>query len=182
MRPTDADFTTIPNQPVAPAEDIAALKASAENPASRLALFLDNVRNNTSLVVVFRYKGKTLLFPGDAQWGNWQSWIGTTAARQVIAELDFLKLSHHGSENATPVDVVKGLRDKGLAAMVSTQIEPFPTIPRLPLLDAVQEHCTSRILVRSDWVNVEGAPSAPTAAPRLPSQFKRGDVWIDCHL
>lgn len=182
LRPNDVDFTTIANQPVAPGEDIAALKASAENPASRLALFLDNVRNNTSLVIVFRYKGKTLLFPGDAQWGNWQSWIGTAAAKRVLAELDFLKLSHHGSENATPVDVVKGLRDNGLAAMVSTQIEPFPTIPRIPLLDAVQAHCTSHLLVRSDWVDVEGAPSAPTAAPRLSSPFRRGHVWIDCAL
>jgi hypothetical protein len=182
LRAGDSVFTSIPNQPIAPGQDVAALKANAENPASRLALFLDNVRNNTSLVVVFRYKGRTLLFPGDAQWGNWQSWIGTTAARQLIAELDFLKLAHHGSENATPVDVVKGLRDKGLAAMVSTQVEPFPTIPRIPLLDAVQEHCTSHVLVRSDWVDVDGAPKAPNAAPALRSPFKRGGVWIDCAL
>src|SRR5262249_30006915 len=165
LRADDADFTSIAKQPVAPVEDRDALRASAENPASRLALFLDNVRNNRSLVIVFRYKGKTLLFPGDAQWGNWQSWIGTAAAKQLLSELDFFKLAHHGSENATPVDVVNGLRDAGLAAMVSTQIEPFPTIPRIPLLDAVEKHCTGHVVVRSDWVDVGAAPKAPGTMP-----------------
>jgi hypothetical protein len=184
LRAADADFQglVVLKQPVAPEDDIKALKTAAENPASRLALFLDNVRNNTSLVIVFRYKGKALLFPGDAQWGNWQSWIGTDAARQLIAEVDFLKLSHHGSENATPVDVVNALRANGLAAMVSTQVEPFPTIPRIPLLEAVQQHCIDQILVRSDWVAVADAPKAPKAVPPLPAAFKHGDVWIDCSL
>ena len=180
----EADFkqAVAANQPVASASDVKALKHSAENPASRLALFLDSVRNNTSLVIVFRYKGKTLLFPGDAQWGNWQSWIGTPAAKALLAEVDFLKISHHGSENATPVDVVNDLRANGLAAMVSTQITPFPTIPRIPLLDAIQQHCEGHILVRSDWIDVDKAPKAPKAMPPLPTAFKPGDLWFDCSL
>lgn len=169
-------------QPKSSPDDLSALKEAAENPASRLALFLDNARNNTSLVIVFRYKGKTLLFPGDAQWGNWQAWIGTAAASQLLSEVDFLKLSHHGSENATPVDVVKGLRKQGLAAMVSTQGTPFPTIPRIPLLEAVETHCTDHILVRSDWIDV--GPKAQTAPKplKLPKAFKGGPLWFDCAL
>ena len=182
LRSDESDFTSIADQPVASESDRKALKTAAENPASRLALFLDNVRNNTSLVVVFRYKGRTLLFPGDAQWGNWQSWIGTPTAKQLIGEVDFLKLSHHGSENATPVDVVNALRATGLAAMVSTQVEPFPTIPRLPLLEAVQSHCTDHVIVRSDWIAVEDAPAPAEAAPKLPRAFKQGELWIDCSL
>lgn len=183
LRANDPDFLAIGNQPTAPDQDRVVLKESAENPASRLALFLDNVRNNTSLVIVFRYKGKTLLFPGDAQWGNWQSWIGTPAAKQLIGDVDFLKMSHHGSENATPVDVVNGLRDDGLfAAMVSTQVTPFPTIPRIPLIDAVQQHCTGHVLVRSDWVPIAAAPAPPGAMPALPAAFTLGAVWIDCQL
>jgi hypothetical protein len=135
------------------------------------------VRNNTSLVILFRYRGKALLFPGDAQWGNWQSWIGTDAARQLLGELDFFKIAHHGSENATPVDVVHALRNAGLAAMVSTQVLPFPTIPRMPLIEELQKHCVGHLAVRSDWIQVEGAPKL--ASPKLPKGFKAGELWID---
>jgi hypothetical protein len=185
LRPTEPDFQQLvsDNQPTVPSADLKTLKQSAENPASRLALFLDSMRNNTSLVIVFRYKGKTLLFPGDAQWGNWQSWIGTAAAKELLSQVDFLKISHHGSENATPVDVVKALRAQGLSAMVSTQVTPFPTIPRIPLLDAIQAHCTDHLLVRSDWINVTAkAPKAPNAMPALPPTFTLGELWFDCLL
>jgi len=111
------------------ADDVKALDSTAELPAERLAFALDSARNNTSLVLVFRFKGKSMLFPGDAQWGNWQSWIGTDAARQLLSELDFFKVAHHGSENATPKSVVGQLREKGLAAMCATQDEPFPPSP-----------------------------------------------------
>ena len=151
----------------------------AEAPAERLALALDSVRNNTSLVVVFRFQGRTLLFPGDAQWGNWQSWIGTDAAKQLLGEVDFLKVAHHGSENATPVDVVKALRSAGLAAMVPTQIKPFPTIPRKPLLTELEKHCAGHVAIRSDWIDVKAAPVGPTPKPRFPKGFTVGDVWID---
>jgi hypothetical protein len=164
-------------QPLVSAKDLTNLHGLAEAPADRLALALDNVRNNTSLVIVFRYRGKSLLFPGDAQWGNWQSWIGTDAARQLISELDFLKIAHHGSDNATPVDVVHALRKTGLAAMVSTQILPYPTIPRLPLITEVEKHCTGHVVVRSDTITVAGAPKF--ASQKMPQKFKAGELWID---
>ena len=44
-----------------------ALAASAQN--------ADKFLNNQSLVVLFRFKGKSLLFVGDAQWGNWQNFL-----------------------------------------------------------------------------------------------------------
>jgi hypothetical protein len=44
--------------------------------AGRLALQLDSDTNNTSLVLAFELgkSGRVLLFPGDAQVGNWLSW------------------------------------------------------------------------------------------------------------
>jgi len=166
-------------QPVLALEAIMALEGMAEFAADRLALALDNVRNNTSLVILFRYQGKVLLFPGDAQWGNWQSWIGTDRAAEILREVDFLKVAHHGSENATPVDVVQALKAAGLAAMVPTQIKPFPTIPRKPLLEALEKHCQGNVAVRSDWIGVPGAPVDPAAQPPLPPGFSLGAVWID---
>ena len=44
--------------------------------AGQLALQLDSDTNNTSLVLAFELSGggDVLLFPGDAQVGNWLSW------------------------------------------------------------------------------------------------------------
>src|SRR5262249_3224770 len=44
----------------------------------QLALALDNHTNNTSLAMAFELEpgGRVLLFPGDAQVGNWLSWDG----------------------------------------------------------------------------------------------------------
>jgi hypothetical protein len=180
LRKADPGFVALSHQgqPVVPDEDLKKLHEIAEAPANTLALALDNVRNNTSLVIVFRYHGRTMLFPGDAQWGNWQSWIGTDKARQLIGELDFLKVSHHGSENATPVDVVNALKKAGLAAMVSTQVKPFPTIPRMPLLTELEKRCISNIAVRSDSIAVPDAPEGPKIK-KFPKGFTAGKLWID---
>jgi hypothetical protein len=179
--PPDPDYAAIlkENQPILTPEAITALEAMAEFSADRLALALDNVRNNTSLVILFRFQGKVLLFPGDAQWGNWQSWIGTERAAEILREVDFLKVAHHGSENATPISVVEALKAAGLAVMVPTQVTPFPTIPRQPLLEALKGHCLDNVAVRSDWIGVPGAPTDPAAQPPLPPGFSLGAVWID---
>jgi beta-lactamase superfamily II metal-dependent hydrolase len=181
LRSSDADYKAAvqDGQPVVPARELKSLHQLAEVTADRLALVLDDARNNTSLVILFRFHGKSLLFPGDAQWGNWQSWIGTDRARELLSELDFLKVGHHGSHNATPKDVVNALRESGLAVMVSTQVEPFPTIPRLPLLEALQERCAGHVAVRSDWVDVAGAPAGPLPRPPLPDGVSIGALWID---
>jgi hypothetical protein len=181
IKKDDADYQVILQlgQPVLGDKELEILHGLAEAPVERLALALDNVRNNTSLVIAFRYQGRTMLFPGDAQWGNWQSWIGTTEAKDLLSEVDFLKIAHHGSENATPVDVVNALRTDGLAAVVPTQIKPFPTIPRMPLLDALEKHCVGHVAVRSDWIDVSGAPSGPTPVPEFPKNFTVGKFWID---
>jgi hypothetical protein len=181
IRPGEADYEAMvkDGQPLVADKDLSPLHDAAEAPAGRLALALDSVRNNTSLVIYFRFQGKALLFPGDAQWGNWQSWIGTDRARQLLNEVDFLKVAHHGSENATPVDVVHALKQSGLAAMVPTQIKPFPTIPRMPLLKELEKHCDGHVAVRSDWIAVDGAPKGPMPSPALPTGFSAGEVWID---
>jgi hypothetical protein len=179
IRDDDPDYPNIlkEGQPLVTPAELPELHKLAEAPADRLALALDNVRNNTSLVILFRFRRKSLLFPGDAQWGNWQSWIGTDRAREILSEVDFLKVAHHGSENATPVDVVHSLKDAGLAAMVSTQVKPFPTIPRMPLLNELEKHCAGHLAVRSDWIEVLDAPTVAT--PKLPKGFRAGELWID---
>src|SRR5580704_11308720 len=76
---------------------------------------VDNTLNNQSLVILFAFRGKTLLFAGDAQWGNWQNFLFggaldtaghdglTAAAKSILGKIDFYKVGHHGSTNATPI-------------------------------------------------------------------------------
>ena len=174
----DADFQAIKKegQPLVPPNDLGPLHEFAEAPADRLALALDNVRNNTSLVILFRYQGKSLLFPGDAQWGNWQSWITSNGASQVLGQIDFFKIAHHGSHNATPVSVVKALRKAGLAAMCSTQQDPYPTIPRLPLIEELEKHGW---LVRSDWIDVADAKNNLPMPANLPAGVTSNTISLD---
>jgi hypothetical protein len=77
------------------------------------------------------------------------------------------------------VDVVNGLKAVDLAVMVPTQINPFPTIPRMPLLKELEKHCAGHVAVRSDWIDVLGAPAGPTPTPVFPAGFSPGKVWID---
>ncbi|MFA5348665.1 MAG: hypothetical protein WC294_11050, partial [Methanoregula sp.] len=100
------------------------------NPAEELALSINSLTNNTSLVLAFELTGtdpaKVLLFTGDAQVGNWLSWQNvswTTKSgkeKETITGADLLrrtvlyKVGHHGSANAT-------LREKGLEMMDSPE-------------------------------------------------------------
>lgn len=78
--------------------------------AGQLALKLDSDTNNTSLVLAFELPdGTFMLFPGDAQVGNWDSWHDQSyrdgdkdiGVAHILERVRFYKVSHHGSDNAT---------------------------------------------------------------------------------
>ncbi len=93
--------------------------------AEQLALSLDNVVNNLSLVLAFEFTQTkdVLLFAADAQIGNWLSWQKlswtikedggerTIRSKDLLQRTVFYKVGHHGSHNAT-------LMDDGLEAMI----------------------------------------------------------------
>ena len=80
-------------------------------PPRTLALDINAGINNTSLVLAFELQEskKVLLFVGDAQRGNWNSWTEgswkdgdeTITARDLLARTVLYKVGHHGSHNAT---------------------------------------------------------------------------------
>jgi beta-lactamase superfamily II metal-dependent hydrolase len=79
--------------------------------AEQLALDMNDYTNNSSLVLAFELgkDGKVLLFPADAQRGNWLSWSmddwkdgrRTVTAKDLLSRTVFYKVGHHGSHNAT---------------------------------------------------------------------------------
>jgi hypothetical protein len=188
---------------LAQSQPIAALTA-----AKQLNAFL----NNQSLVVLFTFKGKKLLFVGDAQAGNWEHWLFDTdtadkkasgkmsaQAQQILTSIDFYKVGHHGSGNATPKAAAEtmGLHSQRFAAMCSTEAGVYGTedpddptkgteVPRLPLLGKL---ASESALVRSDQVEitVDGTKIDAKVPAELPAagpgcRFEKGALWIDCFL
>jgi len=151
--------------------------AEAAIDAVEMAFSLSRIINNTSIVVLLTWKGKSLLFPGDAQYGSWQSWMKTRGSE--LSQIDFLKISHHGSENATPRSALGHLPKKAFIAVIPTENKPFPSIPHGGLLAELA--CRAQEVVRSDEIAVANAPAGPCRAS-LPNGFSRGSLWIDCFL
>jgi beta-lactamase superfamily II metal-dependent hydrolase len=149
-----------------------------------LAFALDQARNNESLVILFIFHNKYLLFAGDAQYGNWRWWLeNERSSEDILSKINFFKIAHHGSHNATPKAALEKMADGEFAAMVSTQSKPWKSIPRVPLMSRLNEKTKKRI-VRSDWLSVEGAPeplpdTVPTLPSKLPEGFNKGDLWFD---
>ncbi|MGZ5483717.1 MAG: hypothetical protein ACXWID_17250 [Pyrinomonadaceae bacterium] len=155
-------------------------KALGSPSLNSLAFALDQAKNNTSLVTLFSFRGQQLLFPGDAQWGNWKFWLDKDDAEAILSGLTFVKIAHHGSHNATPRDALEKMSKGKFAAMVSTQTVPWDSIPRMPLMDRLGEMTMNRV-VRSDSLKLagtNGAPKGPELA-EMPKGFVQGEFWYD---
>jgi hypothetical protein len=93
--------------------------------AEDLALKIDGDVNNTSLALALELADKrVLLFPGDAQVGNWLSWGDQTYSSddgaklridELLSRTILYKVGHHASHNAT-------LRDRGLELMADPDL------------------------------------------------------------
>ena len=186
-----------------PPEMERALHAVQPDVLAAAAATIDGTLNNQSLVVLFTCHGKKLLFVGDAQWGNWAYWLYgkpmkgkdpgiSDEARQILASIDFYKVGHHGSTNATPIPAVSAMSEK-CVAMCSTEtgfpsekrtygnIEKKTEVPRIALMEALEKQ-TGDKLVRSDWIaagNAECSPEAHEQLERLPPNFETGDIFVE---
>jgi hypothetical protein len=135
---------------------------------------MDRNTNNTSVALAIEVIAtrEVLLFPGDAQVGNWQSWqdikwdtqsaIGTN---DLLARTVFYKAGHHASHNGT-------LKENGFERMTSPKlVVAIPTdqkfaltrnpkgswrMPASALYEAFRERAQDRV-TRSDEPTVPGA-------------------------
>jgi hypothetical protein len=128
--------------------------------------------------------GKVLLFPADAQIGNWLSWDdisppfrGADQKPVTVSELlrrtVFYKVGHHGSHNAT-------MREVGLERMTSSELVAFVPVdervardvrnwrdmPFEPLLARLYEMTKGRVIRLDSGVVTEQMP-----------EFLDEDVW-----
>lgn len=96
------------------------------NDVGRMSLHMDNLTNNSSLVLAFELpvSKKVLLFVGDAQIGNWKSWFGVEFENSKVKTKDLLsrtvlyKAGHHSSHNATLLEGLNLMNEKELVIMI----------------------------------------------------------------
>jgi beta-lactamase superfamily II metal-dependent hydrolase len=128
-----------------------------------------SIQNNLSVVLLIVWKKKRLLFVGDAEWdrefkegknnGSWNVMWEKHRKTHLKGPVDFLKVGHHGSTNATPhppelrepgskppapggvytildtiLPVPKNGKKPTAQALVSTEREDYAPIPESKLL------------------------------------------------
>jgi hypothetical protein len=139
--------------------------------AQRLSLKMDNYTNNTCLALALELPAskQVLLFPADAQAGNWRSWHDqqyetpdkrTLSAADLLAQTVLYKVGHHGSHNATLK--AKGLElmtHPDLVAMLPVEADGvtrlrYGQMPLKSLVKALREKTDGRILrLDEKWTN-----------------------------
>jgi hypothetical protein len=92
----------------------------------RIVRAMDDALNNTSVILLIEAGRKKFLFPGDAQWENWEYALQRDKAD--LKSIDLYKVGHHGSLNATPKSLWKLFTKRGnrtkrtrLTTLVSTR-------------------------------------------------------------
>lgn len=130
-------------------QDEAAIQNASNMSALGVAVALDKAVNGTSLMLILEVAGTVLLFPGDAQWGTWMSVLEDPQWRELLQRVNFYKIGHHGSHNATPRTFVRDLLPMGCCAMASTLVRTiWPNIPKKQLLTGLLDKDTE--VARSD--------------------------------
>ena len=136
------------------------------------AAVLERSVNNTSVYFVLDVAGTRLLFVGDSQEGAWEHVLGDEASRELVSNVAFYKIGHHGSHNATPKSFVESVLGDGAYAMLPWGLVKkwADTIPKAELLAALAEHKTH--VIRAD------APVADTPQIEIGSgpAVESGDV------
>ena len=168
--------------------------------ADKLALSIDKMTNNTSLVFALEltqtHPSKVLLFSGDAQVGNWLSWQDLewpdegsnhekVTGKELLRRTVFYKVGHHCSRNAT-------LREKGLELMESSQLvamipvdEKYAkakkprswAIPADELLKRLKAKTRGRV-IRSDFIPSGEMPVMPDESSKAEwKEFLKNLSW-----
>jgi len=109
-------------------------------------LMIDQAGNDSSIVFSMEWRGRTLLFTGDAGQLSWEMMNRPDIGK--IREVDFLKVSHHGSVTGIPsIEILDALLSPGAVnqkkeAVVSTYPGTYGGIPAESLLkERVESRC-----------------------------------------
>jgi beta-lactamase superfamily II metal-dependent hydrolase len=134
------------NPPGLSPSDWRKLRSSIQTGAIDSIRAIDKAQNNTSLVMLIEFAGKRLLFPGDAELESWH--VMNQNCSRHLKNVDFLKVSHHGSHNGTPTNLLDKIlpksRKKRAQVVVSTMSKVYGTenpVPDEDTLDELKARC-----------------------------------------
>jgi beta-lactamase superfamily II metal-dependent hydrolase len=172
--------------------------------AETLALKMDSDTNNTSLVLAFELPdGQVLLFPGDAQVGNWLSWSRQTYPRtpdpapavvltidEILARVTLYKVGHHCSHNATLRQLgLEKMTDPRLIAMIPvvTQVAQDNdwNMPYPELYEALKRKTSDRVIIGDSDIPTESATfkANPTAMNNCADlSYHPAGLWVEVRI
>lgn len=132
---------------------IARMRDQRADQLLRIVRELDDAMNNTSLILLFAFGDKKLLFPGDAQIENWRHALAKPRVVKLLRDVNVYKVGHHGSLNATPKSLWAGFTRRksrrptgaALKALMSTLADKHghasdnTEVPRQTLVEALRK-------------------------------------------
>jgi beta-lactamase superfamily II metal-dependent hydrolase len=111
---------------------------------SEAILAIDRAANNSSIVFTIEWRGWRLFFAGDAEQKSWQM----MADGELLEPVQFLKVGHHGSHNATPPDPILELilpvqnpDGRERTALISTCENTYGGVPHGPTKARLEMRC-----------------------------------------
>lgn len=138
------------------------------NSAGSLALRVNSMTNNLSLALAIEFEnGKVMLFPGDAEYGSWESWHRVPWTQQcrdakkgvtedLLNRTVFYKVAHHLSHNGTAQRLgMEMMTSDDLTAMASLDYDSISpgwtrTMPNHFLLKELLTRTKGRLIVMND--------------------------------
>ncbi|MCO6044440.1 hypothetical protein NG895_11035 [Aeoliella sp. ICT_H6.2] len=135
--------------------------------SASLALRMNSLTNNLSLVLAIEFEesGKILLFPGDAEFGSWESWHTIDWSRtepgseltteEILNRVVFYKVAHHLSHNGTARSIgLEMMNDPNLVAMATLNYEVISsgwtsTMPNRAILKELLERTKGRTIIQN---------------------------------
>jgi hypothetical protein len=133
---------------------------------------IDKAANNSSVAIELEWNGWRLLFPGDAEEKSWEMMDRSNLLRPV----HFLKISHHGSKNGSPVHQIDKVLpelpadERRRLAVVSTKEGAYSGVPDTDTLTLIASRVhldDTRTLRGGGWFDVTfpADGSAPQSRP-----------------
>ena len=126
--------------------DFERLRRAIREDGVAAARLIDRAENNTSLCLICEVAGKRLMLAGDAELESWAHI--QRHCTQHLKPVDFLKVSHHGSHNGTPPELLDTLlpvrRAARASVLVSTKRNVYGTqnpVPDEALLNNLRRRC-----------------------------------------
>ncbi|WP_262897486.1 MBL fold metallo-hydrolase [Algoriphagus aestuariicola] len=140
------------------------------NSSGMLALRINSKTNNLSLAIAIEFEesGKVLLFPGDAEFGSWESWHkinwgvksrtckGYLTTEELLNRTVLYKVAHHLSHNGTAKKIgLDMMTNSELVAMATLDYHNISshwksTMPNMAIIDDLLGKTKGRLLVLNE--------------------------------